>query len=68
MYGKFTCTDSGVKFQRGCQTKDRLDIVPLGEVKEIDHEGELYRYVYREGSFFLCYKQPLQLSLSVGLH
>jgi len=43
MYGRFTCTSAGVRFERGCQTEDRKDIVPLGSSRVISYQNHTYR-------------------------
>ncbi|XP_067942176.1 uncharacterized protein [Watersipora subatra] len=42
MYGRFTCTESGVQLEQGCQTEDRKDIVPLDASRFIKHENASY--------------------------
>lgn len=43
MYGRFTCTSGGVKYEQGCQSQDRKDIVPINSSVVMQHEDGVYK-------------------------
>lgn len=43
MHGRFTCTTRGVTFEKGCQTNDRKDIVPIDESRDLEYSNHLFR-------------------------